>query len=82
VPLSQLGELDPRAFRLFLGLLSDAVAALGPHGQEASVATSDGGFNVRVRRGAPGSAARVTTADGSLDGPDHVLDIELAGEAP
>lgn len=34
-PLSAFGELDPDAFRLFIGLLGDALAAMGPGADRA-----------------------------------------------
>ncbi|GAA1626703.1 TIGR02677 family protein [Georgenia ruanii] len=74
-PLSAFGELDPAAFRLFLGLLGDALAAMGPRATTAQVHTSDGELTVTLTR-LPGAGAMViTTPDGELSGPDHLVDI-------
>ncbi|WP_228759884.1 TIGR02677 family protein [Pseudactinotalea sp. HY158] len=77
-PLSSFGELDPEAFRLFLGLLGDALAAMGPAADTSQVHTSDGELTVTLTR-IPGAATMVlTTPDGRLSGPDHLVDIASA----
>lgn len=81
-PLSAFGELDPAAFRLFLGLLGDALAALGPRATTAQVHTSDGELTVILTR-IPGASSMVlTTPDGELSGPDHLVDIASAVDLP
>lgn len=81
-PLSAFGELDPEAFQLFLGLLGDALAALGPHGSTAQVHTSDGELTVTLTR-IPGARTMViATPDGELSGPDHLVDIASAVDEP
>lgn len=83
VRLSDVGTLDPEAFRLFLGLLGDALAAW-PHGAKESVTTSgDGGLEIRLRPAPDAATARITTEDGVFSGPDHlveIIDIEGRGE--
>lgn len=81
-PLSAFGELDPEAFRLFLGLLGDALAALGPRGTTAQVHTSDGELTVTLTRIPDAPTMVITTRDGELSGPDHLVDIASAVETP
>jgi uncharacterized protein (TIGR02677 family) len=73
--LSDVDELDPLAFRLFLGLLGDALAAR-VHG-EATVATttSDGSMAIRLTALDDGRYAEIRTPDGVFRGPDHVVEI-------
>lgn len=81
-PLSAFGELDPDAFRLFLGLLGDALAAMGPQASTARVHTSDGELTVTLTR-IPGAGTMViSTPDGELSGPDHLVDIASAVDLP
>ncbi|GAA0428212.1 hypothetical protein Acor_66770 [Acrocarpospora corrugata] len=75
VLLSELGVLDPRAFRLFLGLLGDALAARHPDETEVKTVTSDGSMEVRLTVVPDGGPVRVLTADGVLTGPEHVIEI-------
>ena len=49
--LSDLDVLDPRAFRLFLALLGDALAARRPGDTEVKTVTSDGSLEVRLSPG-------------------------------
>ncbi|HET6563033.1 MAG TPA: TIGR02677 family protein, partial [Marmoricola sp.] len=81
-PLSAFGELDPDAFRLFLGLLGDALAAMGPRADTAQVHTSDGELTVTLRRMPGAGVAVIRSADGELSGPDHVVDIASAVDEP
>lgn len=81
-PLSAFGELDPEAFRLFLGLLGDALAAMGPRAETAHVHTSDGELTVTVRQVPGAGIAVIRTPDGELSGPDHLIDIASAAQAP
>jgi uncharacterized protein (TIGR02677 family) len=82
--LSQLGELDTRAFRLFLGVLGDALAARLPGDTEVKTTTSDGSMEVRLSlvKDAAGVATEVAveTEDGTLCGPEHLIEItDLTG---
>lgn len=81
-PLSAFGELDPEAFRLFLGLLGDALAAMGPQASTAQVHTSDGELTVTLTRIPGAGTAVIATPDGELSGPDHLVDIAPAAAAP
>jgi uncharacterized protein (TIGR02677 family) len=75
VLLSGLDVLDPRAFRLFLALLGDALAARKPGGTEVKTVTSDGTLEVRLSLVPDGGTATVRTADGLFTGPEHVIEI-------
>jgi uncharacterized protein (TIGR02677 family) len=80
VRLSDLDVLDPRAFRLFLALLGDALAARRPGDTEVKTVTSDGTMEVRLSLVPDGGTATIRTADGLLTGPEHVIEItDLAG---
>jgi uncharacterized protein (TIGR02677 family) len=73
--LSELDELDPRAFRLFLALLGDALAARLPGETEVKTVTADGSMEVRLSLVPDGGEARIRTADGVLTGPEHIIEI-------
>ena len=78
--LSDLGVLDPGAFRLFLALLGDALAVRAPGATEVKTVTSDGTLEVRLSLVPDGGTAAIRTADGTLEGPEHI--IEIADLAP
>jgi Protein of unknown function (DUF2397) len=65
----------PGAFRLFLALLGDALAARMPHDTEVKTVTSDGTLEVRLSLVPDGGTATIRTADGLLTGPQHVVEI-------
>jgi len=73
--LSDLDVLDPRAFRLFLALLGDALAARVPGETEVKTVTSDGTLEVRLSLVPDGGTATIRTADGLLTGPEHIIEI-------
>ena len=73
--LSDLDELDPRGFRLFLALLGDALAARKPGDTEVKTVTSDGTLEVRLSLVPDGAVATVRAADGVLTGPEHIIEI-------
>ncbi|MFI6498941.1 TIGR02677 family protein [Nonomuraea typhae] len=77
VLLSQLGALDPPAFRLFLGLLGDALAARHPGDTEVKTATGDGSMEVRLTLVPDGGTVEIVTRDGVLTGPEHVIEITV-----
>ena len=81
VRLSDLGELDPAAFRLFLRLLGDALSAWRPGADTVAVTTNDGTMEIRLTR-LPGTAtAEIHTLDGVLRGPEHLIEItDLAAD--
>ena len=73
--LSDLDVLDPRAFRLFLSLLGDALAARSVGDTEVRTVTNDGSMEIRLRLAAAGGTAAIKTEDGMLTGPEHVIEI-------
>jgi uncharacterized protein (TIGR02677 family) len=73
--LSALDVLDTRAFRLFLTLLGDALAARMPRDTEVKTVTSDGTLEVRLSLVPDGGTATIRTADGLLTGPQHIVEI-------
>jgi uncharacterized protein (TIGR02677 family) len=78
--LSDLDVLDPRAFRLFLALLGDALAARKPGDSEIKTVTSDGTLEVRLSVVPDGGLATLRTENGVLTGPEHIIEItDLSG---
>jgi uncharacterized protein (TIGR02677 family) len=73
--LGDLGELDPAAFRLFLGLLGDALATRAPGRRTVETVTSDGTLVVRLTMLDDAGSAEIRTPDGILRGPDHLVEI-------
>jgi uncharacterized protein (TIGR02677 family) len=73
--LSDMDVLDPRAFRLFLRLLGDALAARSPADTEVKTVTGDGSMEVRLCLVPDGGTATIRTLDGVLTGPEHVIEI-------
>ncbi len=74
--LSELGALDPRAFRLFLSLLGDALAARVPGETEVKALTGDGSMEVRLSLVDGGAhQVEIPTEDGVLRGPEHLIEI-------
>ncbi|ALG85312.1 TIGR02677 family protein [Gordonia phthalatica] len=76
--MSEFGTLDPQAFRLFLGLLGDALSAIGPTGTHAQVNTSDGELVITLTRIEGAGQMTISTPDGDLVGTDHLVDIAPA----
>ena len=80
VLLSEMGVLDPKAFRLFLSLLGDALAARLPGDSEVKAITGDGSMEVRLSLVPDGGEVRIATEEGVLTGPEHVIEItDLVG---
>jgi uncharacterized protein (TIGR02677 family) len=73
--LSDFGVLDPVAFRAFLGLLGDALAARVPGRRLVETTTSDGTMAIRLTALDDGRSAEVRTPDGTFRGPDHLVEI-------
>ena len=76
--LSELGGpdgLDRQAFRLFLAVLGDALAARTPGEAECSATTGDGSMQVRLKLVDESKIVAVPTEDGVLSGPEHVIEI-------
>lgn len=75
VRLSELGELDPVSFGLFLQLLGDALATWRPGMRHTVAGSNDGSMEVRLSALADGSEARIRTPSGTFHGPDHLIEI-------
>ena len=75
IRLSDLGRLDENAFRLFLALLGDALAARVPGRRTVETTTSDGSLAIRLTALDDGRTAEIHTPHGSLHGPDHLLEV-------
>lgn len=73
--LSDLGELDPAAFGLFLRLLGDALAVRRPGQRAVATTTADGALQVRLTALDCGATAEIRTPDGFFRGPDHLIEI-------
>lgn len=73
--LADLGELEPGAFRLFLALLGDALAARVPGARVVETTTTDGTMLIRLTALDDGRIAQLRTPEGVLRGPDHLVDI-------
>ena len=75
IRLSDLGALNPPEFRLFLGLLGDALATKVPGARRVETTTSDGTMAIQlVELDRPGTA-EVRTPHGIFRGPDHLVEI-------
>lgn len=80
IRLGSVGKLDGDAFRLFLGLLGDALAALAPGRREVSTTSSDGSMAIHLTAITGAGEIVVRTSDGEFRGPDHVVHIvDLVG---
>ncbi|RFC70984.1 TIGR02677 family protein [Streptomyces sp. AcE210] len=73
--LSDLSELDPLAFSLFLQLLGDALATWRPGLTTTTATSNDGSMEIRLTALDDGSRARVRTPGGVFQGPDHLIEI-------
>lgn len=79
--LSTLGELDARAFGLFLALLGEALAGQHHPDQPVERMTSDGTLRIRLVPLAPDSHARIRTPCGVFAGRDHEITVTATGTA-
>lgn len=75
VRLSAVGELDERAFRLFLNLLGDALTARVPGHDVVETTTSDGTVTVRLETLGDGTVAEIVTSTGVFRGPNYLVQI-------
>ena len=75
IRLSDIGRLDRAPFRLFLGLLGDALGALGPGTREITTTTTDGSLAVTLTVLDHAPQVRLDTHHGVFRGPDHLVRI-------
>ncbi|MEU6098023.1 TIGR02677 family protein [Streptomyces sp. NPDC047079] len=73
--LSALQELDPVAFRLFLGLLGDALATWRPGVTTTEATSNDGTMRIRLTVLNDGTTAEIRTPGGVFRGPDHTVEV-------
>jgi uncharacterized protein (TIGR02677 family) len=73
VRLSELGALDRHAFRLFLTLLGEALAAQTHADRSVERLTGDGTLVIRLEPLEAGSHAVIQTELGSFAGRDHLI---------
>ncbi|PWF49139.1 TIGR02677 family protein [Massilia glaciei] len=73
--LSDLGRLEPQAFRLFLALLGEALAAQSSPEQAVARQSADGLLQIRLEPLAADSRASIATELGIFSGRDHLLTI-------
>ena len=78
--LSELGELDPHAFGLFLALLGEALAEQANPDQAVERQTGDGLLNIRMQPLDASSLAHIHTPSGTFSGRDHLLTISRTQE--
>lgn len=79
--LSELGELDPHAFGLFLNLLGEALAEQANPHQTVERQTGDGLLTIRMEPLDAASLAHIHTPTGTFSGRDHVLTISPTQES-
>jgi uncharacterized protein (TIGR02677 family) len=73
--LSELGELDPHAFSLFLGLLGEALTEQAGPDARVERRTGDGLLHIVLEPLGPDTRARITTPLGVFAGRDHLITI-------
>jgi len=73
--LSELGELDVHAFRLFLSLLGEALAAQTNPDETIERQTGDGLLQIRLEPLGAHTHAEIPTTAGVFAGRDHLLTI-------
>jgi uncharacterized protein (TIGR02677 family) len=79
--LSELTRLDAHAFRLFLSLLAEALAAQTSPNQSVTRQTADGSLQIRLEPLAVDSRAAIHTELGVFAGRDHLITITPTLEA-
>ncbi|MBS2535916.1 TIGR02677 family protein [Catenulispora sp. NF23] len=67
--------LDQRAFRLFLAVLGDALAARRPGATTTTATSGDGTMEIRLKLVDAARTVTIPTDDGVLSGPEHVIEI-------
>jgi uncharacterized protein (TIGR02677 family) len=75
VRLSELGQLDVHAFRLFLSLLGEALTAQGGPDEPVERDTTDGLLRVRLEPLAADTHTEILTDIGIFAGRDHLLTV-------
>jgi uncharacterized protein (TIGR02677 family) len=73
--LSEVGELDPVAFDLFLDLLGEVLAGYVVHDQPTEADSSDGRLRMRFEPSDDVTRATISTPRGSFSGSDCFITI-------
>lgn len=73
--LSEIGRLDAPAFRLFLALLGEALAAQASPQQAVARHSADGMLHIRLEPLASDTRAEIETDAGVFSGRDHLITI-------
>jgi uncharacterized protein (TIGR02677 family) len=73
--LSDVGDLDPAEFALFLDLLGDALSLKVGVDETVEMVSSDGTLHVKLEPTRDGRTAAITAPMGRFSGPDHYLTI-------
>jgi uncharacterized protein (TIGR02677 family) len=76
--LSELGEFDAHAFRLFLALLGDALAEQSGPDKIVERLTGDGLLRIRLEPLGADTRAVIRTPHGEFAGRDHLITITLS----
>lgn len=79
--LSEIGQLDPHAFALFLSLLGEALSAQSSPEGVVERQTGDGLLHIRLEPLEAHTRAEVSTDAGVFAGRDHLITI-TATQAP
>jgi len=75
--LSEIGELDPVAFDLFLELLGEVLVGYVERDQPAEADSTDGAMRIRLEPTNDGAHATITTPRGTFRGEDFFVTIGL-----
>lgn len=79
IRLSEIGQLDPDEFSLFLTLLGEALSARRPGEREARTTTGDGSLEILLAPIANAGLVEIKTDTGVFRGFDHMLQIRDLG---
>jgi len=78
--LSEIGELDPVEFQLFLDLLGEALAARTGGNRPVEATSSDGTLQVTLAPTGDGHTATIQSSAGTFSGEDYFVTIRPAVE--
>jgi len=81
IRLSELGELNPDEFRLFLHLLGEALARQTHPSEAVEAQSADGALRIHLAPCGDGLTATIVTPEGAFLGRDHLVEI-AATHAP
>jgi len=76
--LSEIGELDPTGFRLFLDILGEALTHKVDAAAAVDATSNDGGLRIRLSPTSDNLTAVIQTSTGRFSGKDHWVTISNA----